>query len=67
MCLGDISVRSLAAHSTGVAPSSDTTLYDFSVTVLMAGQSQTGPMEPPHTKVQCRSTKWQWQHVRLRR
>ena len=48
--------RSLAAHSTVLPPSSDTTLYDFSLTVLMAKQAQAGPMEPPHTKVQCHCT-----------
>ena len=45
MCLGDISVRSLAAHSTGCPPSSQTTLYDFSLTVLIAGQARSGPMK----------------------
>ena len=48
-------------------PSSDMTLYDFFLTVLMAAQAQVSPTKRPHTKVQCRCTKGQWQHARMRR
>ena len=57
MCLGDISVRSLAAHSTGVFPHRATySLYNFFLTVLMAVQAQASPTKRPHTKVQRRCT-----------
>jgi hypothetical protein len=38
MCLGDMSVRSLAARSTVMSPSSQASLHDHSVTVLLSLQ-----------------------------